>query len=828
MSDSIDSVILYVGTYSRKEGHVDGKGKGVYAFRFDLLTGALAPLGLQAEVGINPSYIGGTRKALYAVSECAEPQVGDAGQTTGYVYALAIGADGALTPLNRFETRGAYPCYLSVSPDEDFVAVANYGGGSAVLFPIAADGSLLEAADFHAFDGASLVKPDRQEAAHVHSTTWVPGANYLFAADLGNDRVAQFELDKAAQKLVPNRAGAFASRPGGTGPRHLAIHPSLQFVYVLDELSSTIGVHTYDAATGALSATALQDISTIPDDFTGTTLSADIHLSASGDFVYASNRGHDSIAIFRIKHEERGTLELVGFEPTRGKAPRNFLVYRDFLLVANQDTDTIELFHIDAVNGKLTFTGVTAECPTPVSLFVVPHYGVASEHQRLHQRQRGRTALDAVHPNEPLTISSSCTHVPMYPCTHEPMYHCHSLLILAMPRSAEASARRVWAKDANDAQQQSPSVAAALGAFSFSHNLRRDVLAYCKLVGVTPHPKLVPTHPDEEETLGADGSACVYDLSETESVAVKNWQLDRGNCQGLLFNVMLDREQLQLICRTIPKTQVQVLQLEWNVSEPVKADGATATPAASTPGAPSDSHGVEDARGSAQQEKALDCDDESAVFAQLLEAPSPLVVLSLRANGIASAGATAIAHALRTNSTLQSLNLFQNRVGDDGALAIAHALPHNTALKALSLASNGLTGAGARALIGAITKYVAPPALLKEIEDAESRIQAEIEHAKKAKKKIDRRTAMANVGLPVLEVVDGVQYAPGNVALEELVLSGNAAISEDDALAMSDALDAFPAKLQTHLRHVKLQRLPRLRGGVVSQRGRKLSEFLVL
>lgn len=375
MSDSIpESVTLFVGTYSRKEGHVDGKGKGVYAFRFDLLTGALTPLGLQAEVGINPSYIGGTRKALYAVSECAEPQASDAEQTTGYVYALAIGANGALTPLNRFETRGAYPCYLSVSPNEDFVAVANYGGGSAAIFPIAPDGALVDAADVHAFAGASLVKPDRQEAAHVHSTTWVAGAtsSFLFAADLGTDRVMQFELDTHAQKLVPNRTTAFASRPGGSGPRHLAIHPSHAFVYVLDELSSTIGVHAYDAATGTIAATAHQNISTVPADFTGTTLGADIHLSASGDFLYASNRGHDSIAIFRIQPDAHGALELVDFESTRGKAPRNFLVYRDFLLVANQDTDTIELFHVDAVNGKLTFTGVTAECPTPVSLFIVP------------------------------------------------------------------------------------------------------------------------------------------------------------------------------------------------------------------------------------------------------------------------------------------------------------------------------------------------------------------------------------------------------------------------------------------------------------------------
>lgn len=367
-----DTATLFVGTYSRKESFVDGKGKGVYAFQFNLLTGELSPLGLQAEVGINPSYLCGTRKALYVVSECDEPLASDATKVTGYVSALAIGDNGALTPLRTLETRGSFPCYVSVSPDSDFLTVANYGGGSVILFPIAADGSLEDASDFHAFTGASLVVPDRQEAAHIHSTTWVPGTNFVFGADLGNDRVAQFELNKATKTLVPNTTATFATRPGGSGPRHLAIHPSLKFVYVLDELSNTIGVHAYDAATGTLSNTAIQNISTLPADFTGHSQSADIHIAPSGDYVYASNRGHDSIAAFRIDHAAGGTLELLEIEPTRGQQPRNFLIYRDFLLVANQDTDTIELFHIDAVNGKLTYTGISAECPTPVSLFVVP------------------------------------------------------------------------------------------------------------------------------------------------------------------------------------------------------------------------------------------------------------------------------------------------------------------------------------------------------------------------------------------------------------------------------------------------------------------------
>lgn len=367
-----DTVTLFVGTYSRKESFVNGQGKGVYAFRFNLLTGELAPLGLQATVGINPSYICGTKKALYAVSECDEPLTSDPTKTTGFVTALAIGENGALTQLTQHETRGSFPCYLSVNSDSDFLAVANYGGGSVALFPINGDGSLAEASDFHEFSGASMVNPDRQEASHLHSTTWGPRSNFLFGADLGNDRVAQLELNKETKKLVTNSTAAFSTRPGGSGPRHLAIHPSLKFAYVLDELSNTIGVHSYDEKTGTLSTTAIQNISTVPLDFTGTSLSADIHISSSGAFVYASSRGHDSIAIYRIDQADGGKLELVGFESTRGKSPRNFLIYRDFLLVANQDTDTIELFHVDGVNGKLAFTGISAACPTPVSLFIAP------------------------------------------------------------------------------------------------------------------------------------------------------------------------------------------------------------------------------------------------------------------------------------------------------------------------------------------------------------------------------------------------------------------------------------------------------------------------
>ncbi|KAF1323963.1 hypothetical protein FI667_g10177, partial [Globisporangium splendens] len=384
-----ETVTLFVGTYSRKEFFVDGQGKGVYAFQFDLLTGALAPLGLQAETGINPAFVCGTKNTLYVINECDEPlknaetatidgdnAASPSPQKTGYVSALRIGENGHdLTLLNQWETRGSFPCHVSVNPSEDFLTVSNYGGGSVAVFPINADGSLAPLSDLQQFSGASLVVPDRQDAAHMHSTTWVPNTNYAFSADLGNDRIAQFELQKETKRLMLN--ATFATRPGGSGPRHMAIHSGLNVAYVLDELSSTIGVHTYDAATGTLSTTAIQDISTIPEDFADVSMPADIHLSTCCNFVYASNRGHDSIAVYRINHghedeADRGKLTLIEIASTRGKTPRNFLIFRNFLLAANQDTNTIEVFHIDAISGKLAFTGTSAECPTPVSLFIPP------------------------------------------------------------------------------------------------------------------------------------------------------------------------------------------------------------------------------------------------------------------------------------------------------------------------------------------------------------------------------------------------------------------------------------------------------------------------
>ncbi|KAG7398810.1 hypothetical protein PHYBOEH_010442 [Phytophthora boehmeriae] len=429
----------------------------------------------------------------------------------------------------------------------------------------------------------------------------------------------------------------------------------------------------------------------------------------------------------------------------------------------------------------------------------------------------------------------------------------------------------VWSLDAN-AKRQVPegdqAVAKLLGNFAPSHNFRRDLLAYCTLRNLIPHPKLLPLHPDEEERQGAASSETstngnIYDLNDVENISVKHWQIDDGNYRALcftlpfatkirsvcLFNVGLNKEQVAVLCSTIPKTHVAVLQLEWNpiavaaTKEAGENHVTNATPSMGSPSRPSSasqsasrSPPVETATNNSKQQHELRMqqdlqsggeNDVSEMFAQLINEESALVFLSLRANGISSRGATALARALRTNKTLEALNLFQNSIGDAGARAFAYALPFNTTLKTLSLANNQLTGHGVKLLVDGLTKYVAPPELLSEFEAAETVIHTQIEQAKKAKKKLDRATIIAQLGLPVLEIVDGVQFAPGNSTLEELLLSGNTDLDASDLATVSETLEKFKSKLKTHLRCIKLQRLPKSRAHTIKD-PQHLSEFIKL
>jgi 6-phosphogluconolactonase len=359
-----DPILLYVGTYTRRESFVDGKAEGIYIYRLDPASGALSYVATVAGAGtINPSFlaIAPDQGCLYAVNEIA----GDKGPH-GTVSAFAIDPDAkGLTFLNQQSTYGLAPCYVSVDPTGRYVLVANYETGSVCVLPLAPDGRLEEATDVVQFHGSGP-NSGRQEGPHAHMIVPGPDGRFTFVVDLGTDRILAYRLDPARGKLVPAEP-AWTQLAAGTGPRHLAFHPSSRFAYVISELQSTVTVLRYDEQHGSFEEQ--QTISTLPAEFTGQNLGAEIQVAPSGRFVYASNRGHNSIVIYAADHES-GALSMVGHEPTQGLGPRSFTLdpAGNWLLVADQDSDRIVTFRVDQKSGRLTPTGHVAQVPTPVCL----------------------------------------------------------------------------------------------------------------------------------------------------------------------------------------------------------------------------------------------------------------------------------------------------------------------------------------------------------------------------------------------------------------------------------------------------------------------------
>jgi 6-phosphogluconolactonase len=346
---------VYVGTYTGPQS------KGIYSYRFDASSGELEPMGLAAEV-INPSWvtIHPNRKFLYAVSE-----LGNNGKENGAVTAFAIDPKtGALTRLNSVSSVGGGACHVVVDKTGHTLLVANYGAGSVAAIPVAADGRLGDPPVLIQHSGAS-VDPRRQRGPHAHGVFLSADNRFLFVPDLGLDQVMQYRLDAAKASIAPNDP-PFAKVPAGSGPRHFAFHPKGKYAYVVNEMKSTVTAFTYDAARGSLQE--MQNISTLPKDFTGEDNSAEIEVDAKGRFLYASNRGHDSIAVFAIA--KNGRLSVVEVVPTQGKAPRSFRIdpTGSYLLAANQDTGSIVQFRIDSKTGRLTATGKKVELFKPVCI----------------------------------------------------------------------------------------------------------------------------------------------------------------------------------------------------------------------------------------------------------------------------------------------------------------------------------------------------------------------------------------------------------------------------------------------------------------------------
>ncbi len=346
--------LVYVGTYTGPES------KGIYAYRFDPKTGDVTSLGLVGEAK-NPSFLAihPNRKFLYSVGEAA-----DGGAWGGSVSAFALDRPtGKLTFLNSASSGGKGPCHLVVDKAGKNLVVANYGSGATAVVPIKADGRLGEPSSTIQHSGSSVDRA-RQQGPHAHSANLAPDNRFAFVADLGLDKVLVYKFDAVKGTIAPN-APPFAKVAPGSGPRHFAFHPSGKFAYVINEMGNTVTAFSYDAAGGVL--TSLQTISTLPAGFTGTSYCAEVVVHPSGKFLYGSNRGHDSIAVFAID-PAKGTLTAVEQTPTGGKWPRNFNIDPTgaYLFAANEHSNDIFIFHIDPASGKLKPTGKKLEISKPV------------------------------------------------------------------------------------------------------------------------------------------------------------------------------------------------------------------------------------------------------------------------------------------------------------------------------------------------------------------------------------------------------------------------------------------------------------------------------
>jgi 6-phosphogluconolactonase len=349
-----DKLWVYIGTYSK------GTSKGIYRCELDLATGQLSGKTLAGEI-VDPSFVAihPSHRFLYAVSESA-----------AMLDAFAIDPKtGNLTKLNEHPSKGAGPCYITVDKQGTHALAANYGGGSFVVVPIGTDGRIGEASSFIQ-DHAANAGTTRRQVPRGHSINLDAANQYAVAADLGLDKLFVFRYDIGRGTLTANEPTGLDLAPGA-GPRHFAFHPNGHNAYVINELNSTVNALRYDPEHGVL--TNLQTLSTLPKDFKGRNSCAEVQVDPSGRFLYGSNRGHNSIAIFTID-SKTGELTAAGHQAEGIKTPRGFGIdpTGKFLIVGNQDGDNLLVFRIDTRSGALTPTGSRLEISTPVCVKFMP------------------------------------------------------------------------------------------------------------------------------------------------------------------------------------------------------------------------------------------------------------------------------------------------------------------------------------------------------------------------------------------------------------------------------------------------------------------------
>lgn len=348
-------MFAYFGTYTNS-----GKSKGIYCYAFDPASGSLTETSSTGGIE-NPSFLAihPNKKYLYAVSEKANPD----GKTGGTVWAYSIDKkSGKLTAINHQSSEGAGPCHISVDKTGQCALVANYDSGNVIALPIKSDGSLGKAESVVQHEGSSI-NPERQKSAHAHSINVSSNNKFALAADLGLDKILIYKFNAKKAKLQKSNPSHSATIPGG-GPRHLAFHPNERHAYIANEMISSVTAFEYNDKDGSL--TEIQTISTLPDK-TPNNSTAEILIHPSGKFAYCSNRGHDSIAVFKIDPKS-GKLSAIGHQKTLGTVPRNFSIDPSgmFLIACNQTSDNVVVFKINQDTGLLSPVGTPTQIPSPV------------------------------------------------------------------------------------------------------------------------------------------------------------------------------------------------------------------------------------------------------------------------------------------------------------------------------------------------------------------------------------------------------------------------------------------------------------------------------
>jgi 6-phosphogluconolactonase len=363
-----DSIRVLVGTYT------GGESRGIYRLEIDAESGGLLTGPSLAGASENPSFLAfhPSGKWLYAVNEVANFR----GGATGAVSAFAVDpVSGDLTLLGQQSSQGADPCHLIVDGAGRHLLVANYTSGSVALCPLAADGRIEPATSVRQYAGSGPNRT-RQEGPHAHAVLMDGARRFVLCADLGTDRIHVERFDAGAGRLAPNEPDGVSLEPG-SGPRHLAWHPNGRVLYAINELRSTVSAFLWDETRGVL--TWFQTAAALPEGFSGTNTAAEIVVSPDGRFVYASNRGHDSLAVFAA--DATGGLAPAGWVESGGRTPRSFAIDRSgrWLIVANQDSDSVVVFSLDPETGFPRAVGTPIAVPEPVAVVFFPSQATRNE-----------------------------------------------------------------------------------------------------------------------------------------------------------------------------------------------------------------------------------------------------------------------------------------------------------------------------------------------------------------------------------------------------------------------------------------------------------------